>query len=72
MKMFNKEEVFEIFDSLFRFDDYENGYVTSGMAKKCLQKNGIIKSIEDTGDDCKEFTRINFKPTELERSINKN
>lgn len=63
MKIFTEKEVFEMFDSLFRFDDYENGYVTSGMAKKLLQEKGIIKSLEKGGgeDSAKKFNLINHK-----------
>jgi hypothetical protein len=68
--MFSEKEVFEMFNSLFRFDDYKNGYVTSDMAKKHLEKNGIIrpKKEQEHEDYYKKFTLINLKQNELEKN----
>ena len=58
MKTFNKKEVFEMFDKLFLFDEYKNGYVTTAMAINHLKKNGITIPIEEGEVESKTFKLI--------------
>ena len=65
MKTFNEKEVYQIFNNLFRFDEYKNGYVTTEMAIDHLRRNGIVEPAEEDEDVFKEFTLINAESTEI-------
>lgn len=58
MKTFNEQEVVELFDKLFLFDEYKNAYVTSAMAINHLKKNGMTLTIKGEEVECKTFRLI--------------
>ena len=58
MKTFNENEVFELFNKLFWFDEYKNGYVTTTMAINHLKKNGITIPIQEEEVEYKTFKLI--------------
>jgi hypothetical protein len=70
MKTFNEKEVYQIFNNLFRFDEYKNGYVTTEMAINHLRRNGIVEPAEEAVEDFKEFTLIDIELPKINKEEN--